>query len=157
MKCAAGIAVFIFFSALSYSQIRLSKLELGSKETYAIQGTDIVVVDTLTMWDSSRIILNKLKPDNFIHAKVAIFHPGCRIEGKGVPGIHGRNGRSGLSPLSPCTDGSAGTVCSEGTDGGAGTNLFLYFSDIVLKGTLLIDVSGGDAGDGGTGGVGGGG
>ena len=157
MKCAVCIIIFIFFSAYSYSQIRLPKLEIGRKETYTIKDYDIVVVDSLIMRDSSFLVLNKLKPENFIHAKVAVFFQGSRIDGKGVHGVQGRHGRGGISPLSPCTDGSPGLIGTEGTNGGPGTNLLLYFSDIVLKGNLLIDVSGGDAGDGGIGGAGGGG
>lgn len=144
-------------SVSSWGQIRLAKLVIESKQAYELKGTDILVVDTLVMKDSASIVLNKLKADNFIHAKTAIFYRGAMIDGKGVHGIRGRNGRTGISPSTPCTDGSPGTTGSEGTNGGAGTNLFLYFSDINLKGTLMIDVSGGDAGDGGNGGAGGGG
>lgn len=138
-----------------FGQIRLQRLVLEPKQVYEIKGSDILVVDTLIMKDSSKLILNKLKSDNYIHAKAAVFYRGAMIDGKGVHGIKGRTGRPGPSPSTPCTDGGEGMMGSEGTDGGAGTNLFLYFSDIILKGPLTIDVSGGDAGDGGNGGVGG--
>ncbi len=153
------VKAIIFFSLCSWvahGQIRLPKLVLKPKETYDLKG-DILVVDTLILQDSSKIILNKLKLDNFIHAKVAIFYSGSLIEGKGVQGIQGHKGRPGISPQSPCTDGGPGTPGNEATKGGVGTNLSLYFTEIILKGILTIDVSGGDAGDGGTGGPGGGG
>ena len=157
MKCAV-IGLLSFILAVSAEgQIRLAKLVLEPKQVYELKGSDILVVDTLIMKDSSRIILNKLQPDNFIHAKAAIFYRGAMIDGKGVRGIQGRNGRTGLSPASPCTDGGSGSMGSDGTNGGVGTNLSLYFSDIQLKGQLTIDVSGGDAGEGGNGGGGGGG
>ncbi len=138
-----------------YGQIRLARLVLEPKQVYEIKGSDILVVDTLIMKDSSKLILNKLKADNFIHAKAAVFYRGAMIDGKGVHGIRGRNGRPGLSPSTPCTDGGTGTMGTEGTNGGAGINLSIYFSDITLKGPLTIDVSGGDAGEGGNGGPGG--
>lgn len=137
------------------AQIRLTKLVLKTKEVYELKGSDILVVDTLVMMDSSRIILNKLKPDNYLHAKAAIFHKGAFIDGKGIAGIHGRNGRPGATATTPCTDGKSGSIGSEGTDGAHGTNLFLYFSDIHVPGTLVIDVSGGDGAEGGDGGTGG--
>jgi hypothetical protein len=157
MNRFVAVVLGVSVAACAEGQIRLAKLVLEPKQVYELKGTDILVVDTLVMKDSSKIILNKLKADNFIHAKAAVFYRGSMIDGKGVHGIRGRNGRTGISPSSPCTDGGLGTMGSEGTNGGAGTNLFLYFSDIILKGTLTIDVSGGDAGDGGNGGAGGGG
>jgi hypothetical protein len=157
MKCAVLGILGLMVSVSSWGQIRLNKMVLEPKQVYELKGTDILVVDTLVMKDSSRIILNKLKTDNFIHAKAAIFYRGAMIDGKGVHGIRGRKGRTGLSPSSPCTDGGSGIMGSEGTNGGAGINLFLYFSDITLKGPLTIDVAGGDGGDGGNGGAGGGG
>lgn len=147
----------IFCPTIAWGQIRFTKLVLKPKEIYEIKESDILVVDELIMMDSSKIILNKLKPDNFIHAKSATFGKGCVIDGVGIPGLKGRNGRTGLSIVSPCTDGGPGTVGTEGTNGGAGTNLSLYLFDIAVNGTLIIDVSGGNAGDGGNGGSGGGG
>ncbi len=151
-----AIIFFVLFSAVALGQTRLSRLVLKPKEAYELKG-DILVVDSLILQDSSKIILNKLKPDNFIHAKVAIFYRGSLIDGKGVHGIQGSKGRPGISPQSPCTDGGKGTPGNDGTKGGVGTNLSFYFTEIILKGVLTIDVSGGDAGDGGTGGSGGGG
>ncbi len=151
------VILFLLFSLAVSGQTRLSKLKIKSKEVYEMKESDILVVDTLIMMDSSKIILNKLKSDNFIHAKVALFHRGSLIEGRGVHGIKGRSGRNGTSPSTPCTDGTIGLTGTEGTSGGMGTNLSLYFSDVQFKGPLIIDVSGGDAGDGGKGGAGGGG
>ncbi len=150
-------AAFIIFSGTAWGQVRMTKLILRHGETYELRGSDILVVDSLIMYDSSRFVLNKLKADNFIHARAAIFYTGTTFLGKGVHGISGRNGRPGISPSSPCTDGGPGGSGVEGTNGGRGTNLFLYFSDLTLKGKLTIDVSGGDAGDGGDGGPAGGG
>ena len=152
-----AVILLVFFSLVVSGQTRLSKLTIKPNDVYEMKEFDILVVDTLIMMDSSKIILNKLKPDNFIHAKFAVFHGGSLIEGKGVVGIKGRNGRNGTSPYTPCTDGTAGLTGTEGTNGGMGTNLFLYFSDVQFKGPLIIDVSGGDAGEGGKGGGGGGG
>ncbi len=157
MKRTGAVVLGVLLSSCTWGQIRLTKLVLEPKQVYELKGSDILVVDTLIMKDSATIILNKLKPDNFIHAKAAIFYRGSMIDGKGVYGIKGRTGRTGLSPLSPCTDGGPGSAGGGGSDGGKGTNLSIYLLDITLKGTLTIDVSGGDAGDGGKGGAGGGG
>ncbi len=142
---------------LSLGQVRLSTLVLKPKQVYELKGSDILVVDTLIMMDSSVLLLNRLKRDNFIHAKKVIFYRGSLIEGKGVQGFPGRNGRKGPSSSSPCSNGGPGTKGTDGTDGGNGINLFLSFTDIVLHGTPTIDLSGGDAADGGKGGLGGGG
>ncbi len=147
----------ILFSTCALGQIRLTKLVLKPKQVYEIKESDILVVDSLIMQDSSTIILNKLKHDNFIHAKVAVFYRGAVVDGHGATGIPGRKGRPGNSPMSPCTSGTAGTMGSEGTNGGNGVNVSFYFSEILIRGNVTIDVSGGAAGDGGDGGVGGGG
>jgi hypothetical protein len=154
-----GALVFlgVLMSTLAIGQIRLSKLVLKAKQIYEIKDSDILVVDSLIMHDSSKIILNKLKPENFIHAKVAVFFRGALIDGRGANGIPGRKGKPGNSPMSPCTNGTAGTMGSEGTNGGHGINVSFYFSEIVIRGNVAIDVSGGAAGDGGDGGNGGGG
>ncbi len=153
-----GAFVFIFFFAGSLAaQVRLSKLELKFKEVYALTGTDILVVDTLILHDSSRIMLNHLKRDNFIHARFAIFHRGSMIDGKGVQGLPGRVGRAGTSPKTPCSDGQPGVAGTNGTNGGDGINLSLYLTEMTVVGKLLIDISGGAGGDGSAGGTGGGG
>jgi hypothetical protein len=151
------LALLLSCCAPAWGQIRLTKLVLQPKQVYELTGSDILVVDTLIMHDSSRIVFSRLKPDIFIHAKKAIFYSGVRFEGKGIHGLPGRKGRTGTSPSSPCSDGGVGMKGTEGTSGGAGINLSLFLADISVKGTLLIDVSGGDGGDGGAGGPGGGG
>lgn len=147
--------LWILGSISATAQIRMAKLVLKPKQVYELIGTDILVVDSLIMYDSSRLVLNKLKPVNFIHAKVGVFYRGAVIDGKGVLGIRGRTGRTGSSAGRPCSDGTPGLLGSEGTNGGQGTNVAIYLSDIVLKGMVIIDVSGGDGGDGGRGGTGG--
>lgn len=156
MKKTCAVVFCWLIVVAAGAQIRLTKLVVKRGESYELKGSDILVLDTLILHDSSKIILNRLKGDNFIHARVAIIHKGTRIDGHGVHGLRGRNGRQGQSPSSPCTNGGRGTLGSDGTHGGHGTNLSLYLNDIALLGDLTIDVSGGDAGDGGTGGEGGG-
>ncbi len=108
----------LLLSVASWGQISLKKLELKPKQVYTIKDSDIIVVDSLIMRDSSVIILNKLKPSNFIHAKVAVFYNGSSIEGKGVTGLKGKKGKTGGSPQSPCTDGGIGAPGIAGTGGG---------------------------------------
>jgi hypothetical protein len=147
----------IIFPFVAWTQIRLTKLVLRPKQVYELKGSDILVVDSLIMMDSSRLILNKNKPENFIHARTIKFGKGCWIDGGGTPGLIGRDGRPGVSTQSPCTDGGPGRPGTEGTFGGSGIKVSIYFSDLVIQGTLTIDVSGGAGGNGGRGGNGGGG
>ncbi len=142
-------------STQALGQVRLTTLVVKPGEVYALKGTDILVVDTLILMDSATLQLNKLKSENFIHAKKLVFHRGSRIDGRGVHGIAGRSGRPGVSSSSPCSNGGNGGIGTEGTNGGQGINLFISFQDIVLHGVPVLDVSGGDAGDGGKGGTGG--
>jgi len=153
------IRIFLALVIMSpaFGQVRLNTLVVKPKEVYELKGTDILVVDTLILMDSATLLLNKLRAENFIHAKVLVLYPGSLIDGKGVHGIGGRTGRPGVSSSAPCSDGSTGLQGTEGTHGGNGISLFLSFQDIVLHGAFRIDVSGGDAGDGGKGGIGGGG
>jgi hypothetical protein len=107
--------------------------------------------------DSSRIILNKLKRENFIRAKVAMFGKSCFINGSGVSGKNGYPGKLGKSMIGPCRDGLSGIDGGRGLDGGPGMNLFLYLDQVMMTGSLIIDLTGGNGGDGGEGGEGGGG
>src|SRR5688572_25329974 len=84
------IHTIISFSALS--QIRVSKLIIKPHEVYSIGQSDILVADTLIMLDSSRLVLNTLKKENYIRAQFAQFGANCSIEGRGVNGSNGRNG-----------------------------------------------------------------
>lgn len=139
------------------AQIRLAKLSLNKSEKYVIQASDILVVDTLIMADSSQIILNHDKPVNYIHAKIAIIGAGCFITGFGPKGVNGKHGVNGVEQESPCRQGGLG---KDGTTGGTGSNgnsLFIYSDDIQIKGSLTFNLNGGDGGDGGDGGQGGGG
>lgn len=153
----AGIVLLMGWTFQALGQVRLSTLVLKPKQVYELKGSDILVVDTLIMMDSSVLVLNKFKSENFIHAKKVIFYRGSLIDGKGIHGVLGRNGRAGPSSSSPCSNGGSGTKGTDGTNGANGTSLFLSFTDIVLRGAPTIDLSGGDAADGGKGGVGGGG
>ena len=151
------LIVLLMFALPASGQIRMTTLVVKPGETYALKGTDILVVDTLILMDSAVLVLNKLKSENFIHAKKIVFHRGSIIDGRGVHGLAGRPGRPGTSSSSPCSNGGTGGTGTEGTNGGQGISLFLSFQDIVLHGVAILDVSGGDAGDGGQGGIGGGG
>ena len=125
------VLLFVLFLSNSLlAQVRVGKLLLKAEETYTLAETDILVADTLVMMDSSRIILNKLKTDNFIRAKVAIIGSYCLIDGKGIEGKPGRQGRSGLSYNAPCRDGLPGGPGSRGLDGRPGVNLFLYLERV---------------------------
>ncbi len=138
-------------------QVRVRSLVIKSKEVYELGQSDILVADTLIMRDSSKIVLNKLKQDNFIRVQVAIFGNGCVIEGNGYNGKAGRNGRDGETPFGPCQNGTDGRVGSKGLDGVNAVNLFLYFNTLTIKGKIFINLTGGHGGNGGRGGNGGGG
>jgi hypothetical protein len=150
--------LLLVVSCLSASaQIRLEKLLLTQGEKYLIQASDILVVDTLVMADSSQIILNREKKDNYIHAKIAIIGKGCIINGAGLKGEDGSNGTNGADQASPCRQGAVGVDGTDGLPGKNGVNLFMYSDDIQINGSLTINVNGGDGGQGGNGGQGGGG
>jgi hypothetical protein len=147
---------FFLFSILTQGigQVRLNTLRLGSKEVYELRNTDVMVADTLVLGDSARVILNVLKPDNFIHLKKLVVGRGSAIIGRGIPGIPGAIGLSNTTAGGPCRDGSTGQPGLAGTSGADAINLFLYVDELVIKGSLLIDLAGGDGGDGGKGGRG---
>lgn len=148
-------ALFFMMSNLAQAQVRLSKLTLAKGERYEIQNSDIAVIDTLVMGDSSTIALNWQKKDNFIHTKVFVVGKGCKILGQGRVGKSGRAGEHGAEFGGPCRAGYDGTDGRPGIPGGDGINLNLYITNIVLNGTLTIDLNGGSGGDGGAGGRGG--
>jgi len=152
--------VFIFLLATSSvvsAQVRVAKLVVKPHEVFDLGQSDILVADTLIMMDSSTLILNKLKTENFIRVKVAKFGRQCLIDGRGTDGQPGRNGINGVTPIGPCINGSSGKDGTKGLDGTRGLNLFIYFEKISISGHLAIDVSGGTGGKGGSGGNGGGG
>lgn len=151
------ILPLLCLTASCLAQVRVSSLVVKSNEVYKLDPSDIIVADTLVMMDSSRIILNPLKSENFIRASVAIIGNNCTIEGKGVNGQKGRDGQAGTTSIGPCKDGSPGRNGGRGLDGTPGIKLFLYIDKINSFGSLTIDLSGGNGGDGGNGGGGGGG
>jgi hypothetical protein len=148
---------FFFFSILiqGLAQIRLNTLLIGHNEVYELQGSDIIVVDTLILRDSARLILNSSKKDNFIHARKMIVGKGGLIDGKGKHGDPGKMGVNGETPNGPCKDATDGQLGTPGTAGNVGVNLFLYVKELQINGRLIIDLAGGDGGDGGKGGTGG--
>lgn len=135
----------------AWAQVRLDVLKLERKEVYHLLGTDILVVDTLILRDSSRIVLNKKSKDNFIHVKQLVIGRGVVIDGRGRDGIRGIAGAAGSSPEGPCKDGAQGESGKPGTNGTGAVNLFLYIDELKLTGNILIDLAGGDGGDGGKG------
>lgn len=147
----------IFFLALqtSFAQIRLSKLHLARGEHFEMKDTDIAVIDTLIMQDSSTIYLNWQKPNNFIHSKYIIIGSGCSIIGVGRDGKSGRAGDAGAAYNGPCRAGNDGGNGLPGLPGNDGIHLSLYWGKVQLKGTLTIKLTGGNGGDGGAGGPGG--
>lgn len=153
----AALLFFFFCCFQAHAQVRVAKLVIQPHETFYMDSTDILVADSLVMMDSSRIKLNGLKAENFIRTNVAIFGAHCIIDGRGVHGKKGTDGTHGLTPVGPCRDGVPGRNGLRGLSGGPGTNLFLYIDKIHIKGTLIINLSGGSGGDGGNGGDGGGG
>jgi hypothetical protein len=139
------------------AQVRVGTLVIKSKESYELKNSDILVADTLIMEDSSRLVLNRLKKENYIRAKVAIFGNYCVIDGRGLDGQPGRDGYSGSTPFGPCSDGTPGRNGTRGLDGTPGVNLFMYLDEVKIHDKFIIDLSGGNGGRGGSGGNGGGG
>jgi hypothetical protein len=158
MRVTTLIGVFCTCCALQLmGQVRVSKLVIKPKEIFELGQTDILVADTLVMMDSSRMVLNRLKAENYIRAKVAIFGNACVIDGSGLNGKSGRKGKDGETPIGPCKDGSDGRPGAKGLDGVHAVNLFLYFDQLHIKGKIFINLTGGHGGNGGSGGNGGGG
>jgi hypothetical protein len=149
------ISMFLFLPFALAAQIRLSKLVVKSHESFDLGQSDILVADTLVMMDSSTIILNKLKKENFIRAQIVIIGNYCVIDGRGIDGKAGRDGLPGNTPIGPCQNGTPGRNGSKGLDGAAGVNLFLYLEQVSIKGKLIINLNGGNGGRGGSGGQGG--
>src|SRR5437870_821781 len=99
--------IFWFLSiAFINAQIRLSQLEIKSKEVYKMEASDILVLDTLVMRDSSSIIINlEEKKDVFIHSKKIVIGKGCKIIAHGDNGAPGKDGIKGANGEGPCRDG----------------------------------------------------
>jgi hypothetical protein len=147
--------VLLILSISLSAQIRLDRLELKPKEEYKIIESDILVVDTLIMRDSSRIILNNKIKENIINVKVLIVGKGCMIIGRGANGEGGKQGTQGVRQNAPCRTGGDGGNGDGGTVGTNGLNLSFYANNIKITGSLIIDLNGGDGGRGGNGGKGG--
>jgi len=135
----------------------MEKLVVAQEQSFQLAESDILVVDTLIMEDASKIILNKNKADNFIHAKVIVVGNNCMIIGNGENGVDGEKGLGGYTAVGPCKDGIPGRSGTPGTSASHGVNLYLYFDHLTIEGKLSIELSGGNGGDGGRGGNGGGG
>jgi len=155
--CRAVFFFMLFLTGSLSAQVRVSKLVIKPKEIYNLDQSDILVADTLIMMDSSKIVLNKLKSENFIRVKVARFGNHCTIDGRGIDGQPGRNGLPGVTLTGPCLNGTPGRDGTRGLDGTRGINLFMYLEKVTIKGQLMIDLTGGNGGRGGNGGNGGGG
>jgi hypothetical protein len=151
------LILFLLNSLFGFAQIRVSTLTIKKNEVYKLTPSDIIVADTLIMMDSSRIVLNSLKPENFIRASVVMIGNNCMIDGRGANGKKGVDGVAVLTPVGPCKNGLPGRNGGRGLDGAPGIKLFLYIDKITSFGSLTIDLSGGSGGDGGNGSAGGGG
>lgn len=156
-KMIRFIVLSLVVPICAVGQIRLTKLEVVANGVYTISDTDIIVVDTLILNDSSVIQLNLDSKDNYIHAGHFVAGRGSRINGQGRSGAPGKNGASGFTIDGPCLDGTAGQGGTGGTHGASGVNLFLYATTMSVEGSVVVDLRGGDGGDGGRGGNGGGG
>src|SRR5688572_57214 len=122
------------FSLSAQAQVRVGKLVVESRKVFELNSADIIVADTLEMRDSSRLLLNKLKHENYIRVKVAIIGKKCVIDGKGVQGKPGRQGTAVKMPMGPCKDGIPGKEGLRGLDGTSGVNLFLYIDKLIIEG-----------------------
>jgi hypothetical protein len=154
------IVLIIFILAqglLGVAQITFRKLELGKNEKYFIEGSLILVTDTLLMADSSEIVLNPLKKENIINSRVTIIGKGCKISGVGASSKKGKDGIAGIDQAGPCLTGKVGGHGTHGLKGIQGNNLTLHLTDLIINGSLTINLNGGEGGDGGDGGRGGGG
>jgi hypothetical protein len=149
------ISAALFAACNCCAQIRLTKLVLEPKEKFIMEKSDIIVVDTLIMKDSSTIFLNMSKTNNFIHAKEVLIGKNCSIVGQGANGTQGIAGDNGLIGRSPCRSGAPAANAAVGSQGQNATNVSLYFNTITITGSIIINLNGGDGGDGGKGGRGG--
>ena len=103
----------------------MEKLVIAAGQSFELAESDILVVDTLIMEDSSKIILNRNKADNFIHAKVINTGNNCSIIGNGEDGVDGEIGLGGYTAVGPCKDGIPGRKGTAGTSASHGVNLYL--------------------------------
>ncbi|HYC86345.1 MAG TPA: collagen-like protein [Chryseosolibacter sp.] len=132
-------------------------LKVQPRDTFELDHTGTLVVDSLILLDASCINLNPKKNTNSIQAKVMVVGRNCYIYGRGKNGENGSKGAAGSTSLGPCRNGSNGRPGTPGEDGKPGINLSFYLEKIIVNGNLIIDLAGGNGGDGGDGGEGGGG
>jgi hypothetical protein len=144
-----------FGTSAVFCQTRFDKLVINSGDEFRLLHSDILVIDTLVMHDSSRLVLNFLKPENYIRARVAIIGNNCVIDGRGRDGSKGKQGLAGSALIGPCFNGNVGRNGQRGLDGISGLNLFLYIDILIIQGKFIVDLTGGHGGDGGAGGTGG--
>lgn len=149
-----ALLIVTFFNS-AFAQLRFDALILKPKEIYRITESDILVVDSLVMGDSSTIMLDMTKKESFLHFKAIQIGKGCLIVGRGKDGLKGQDGIKGKNGNGPCADALNGSNGGKGMEGMSGSSLSVYLSHINLLGTLTIDVAGGDGGEGGKGGNGG--
>ena len=128
---------------------------MESGQVFSYAQSDIVVADTLIMQDSSSIVLNSLKKENYLYVKVAIIGKGCSIKANAGHGTRGAGGRVGTSANAPCKDATNGEDAQSGTDGGHATRFLVYIKQIQINSSILISLGGGNGGNGGKGGDGG--
>jgi hypothetical protein len=157
MKFASFCSLFflLFISFASVAQLRYTKLVIEQGQVFSYAQSDILVADTLIMRDSSSIVLNHLKKENYLYAKVAIIGKGCSIKGDADHGKQGTAGRVGSSSAAPCKSATNGEDAQPGSHGGHATRLLIYIKDIQINNPILISLSGGNGGHGGKGGDGG--
>jgi hypothetical protein len=153
------LAFYLFWllPLVNYSQARLRKIVIKAGEVYQLTQSDHLSADTIVIEDSGRIKLNPHRSSNTISARVLIAGQAAIIDGRGANGQSGQKGIAGSSLNGPCRDGTHARSGTRGHDGADGTNLNLYVDEIIVYGTLVIDLAGGNGGDGGDGGEGGGG
>lgn len=145
----------IFTSFTSIAQLRYTKLIVEPGQVFSYEQSDILVADTLIMRDSSSIILNHAKKENYLYAKVAIIGKSCSIKGNADHGKSGSPGRAGMSSSAPCRNASDGEDAQPGANGGRATRLLVYIKEITISNPLSIFLNGGNGGNGGKGGDGG--
>jgi hypothetical protein len=156
MKVTPAI-LCVLFSSVVMGQTRIPKLIIEKKSIYELGAADVLHVDTLIMMDSSRLSLNGPMREITIKAGFAVIGKNCVVDGRGADGVTGKNGMNGRVGMGPCRDGTAARDGARGQSGQPGVNLYFYLEKIIVNGTLIIDLAGGNGGDGGNGGEGGGG
>jgi hypothetical protein len=152
-----GVFLLSWIAVAATAQLRYTKLVLESKQVFSFGVSDILVADTLIMGDSSRLVLNNSKAENYLHAKVLIVGRGCSIDGNAMPGTTGRSGKPGASFNAPCKAGADGEPGASGTPGNKGVDLLVYIKTVDINSALKVSINGGRGGHGGIGGDGGGG